>query len=77
MFSLKLVRMEAEFMSDESGKIWFTYAYKILTTKIELANIDEDLYLASVQLLSKEDPRKEIELVIDDKVMEGVTNKTM
>jgi len=64
-------------MSDESGKIWFTYAYKILTTKIELANIDEDLYLASVQLLSKEDPRKEIELVIDDKVMEGVTNKTM
>lgn len=69
--------MEAEFMSDESGKIWFTYAYKILTAKIELANIDEDLYLASVQLLSKEDPRKEIELVIDDKVMEGVTNKTM
>ena len=60
-------------MQDESGKIWFTYASKILTTPVDLSDIDEELYLASMQLLAKEAPKKEIVLTIDADAMEGLT----
>ena len=60
-FKFELIRMEAEFSRDDNGKIWFTYAKKILVEPVSLSDIDEDLVVHSVSLISKEAEKKSVD----------------
>jgi hypothetical protein len=51
LYKLELVRMEAEFGRDDNGKVWFTYATKILLAPANLNDIDEDLMIQSLGLV--------------------------
>ena len=58
-YKLELIRMEAEFGRDDNGKIWFTYSKKILVQPVVLSDIDEDLFIHSVNLLEKDPEKKQ------------------
>jgi hypothetical protein len=52
VYRCELVRMEAEFQRDDNGKVWFTFASKILVRPVlSLNEYDEELVLHSVSLL--------------------------
>ena len=75
-FKLELIRMEAEFSRDDNGKIWFTYATKILVEPVTLSNIDEDLVIHSVSLISKEAEKKSADYDLGNAFTDDLTDKS-
>ncbi|MEE4248906.1 MAG: hypothetical protein V2I33_26340 [Kangiellaceae bacterium] len=77
VWKLEIVRMEAEFMQDDNGKVWFTYATKILVRPASLTDIDEELVLQAISLNKQLAPAvHEEDAEIDTAVTEPLSQKS-
>ena len=68
--------MEAEFSRDDNGKIWLTYATKILVEPVNLSDIDDDLRIFSASASSKEAEKKSVEYDTADAFTDNLTDKS-
>lgn len=74
---VELIRMEAEFSRDDNGKVWFTYAKKILVEPVVLSDIDEDLREHSDSLIDKAAEKKSVDYDLGGAFTDSLTEKSM
>jgi hypothetical protein len=81
-YKIELVRMEAEFYRDDNGRIWLSYATKILVEDVNLGEIDEKLAVQSISLVTtgkkiNEEAEKDNEIAVSRNAFENLTDKSM